>query len=98
MTFRQTGGFAGLSRGCELDTEAMSAKEALKLERLVARSRLGGPLRRGSEAARDLTSYRITVETAQGPSTVEYDDETMPEEATELLAYLQACAKPAPLG
>jgi len=94
VTFRQSGGYAGLSRGCELDSATMSRTEAAKLERLVEKSRGAAAGTTSKPGARDLTSYRVTVETDKGSHQLEFDDLTVPAEATDLLAYLQRCAKP----
>lgn len=94
ITFRQAGGFAGLVRGCELDTASMPTDEAARLEKLLEESGLKGMTRVGPEGARDLATYMIAVETPQSGFRATFDDMTMPQEAEPLLEYLQQRAKP----
>lgn len=96
-TFRQSGGYAGLIRGCELDTDSLPPDEAATLQSLVVQS---GILQAGSGRApdaRDLLNYEITVTTDEGVHHVTFDDMTMPEAVAPLLEYLQEKAKPQPL-
>ena len=63
VSFRQSGGYAGLLRGCELDTAAMESAEAHKLKQLVNNSRVLDMAPKGADAPKkpDLMSYRITI-------------------------------------
>lgn len=97
VSFRQSGGFAGLTRGCELDSETLPAAEARRLEKLVAESHLESLGSTSTPAARDAVTYEITVEREGGTERVRFDDLSVPESAAPLLELLQACAKPRPL-
>lgn len=97
VSFRQTGGFTGLSFGCELDTATMSVQEASELKKLAAASGLCERRERGSEAARDVALYEIVVEDEGGRIAASFDDMTVPREAEGLLDFLRARAGPRPL-
>lgn len=96
VTFRQSGGLAGLTRGCELDSETLPAAEARRLEKLVAKSGLEGVESASPPAARDLVTYEITVEREGGTESVRFDDLSVPDAAAPLLELLQGCAKAHP--
>ncbi|MGK7877379.1 MAG: protealysin inhibitor emfourin [Xenococcaceae cyanobacterium] len=96
VAFRQSGGFAGLIEGCDLDTDLLSADEAAQLQSLVEHS---GILQAKSEVtpnAQDIFNYQITVETTDGTRHISFDDMTLPESAVSLLEYLQERAEHRP--
>lgn len=97
IIFRQSGGFAGLIRGCELDTDLLSVSEATKLQSLVEQSGILQAKSKSTSEARDLLNYEITVETKERTVHVLFDDLTVPESAAELFNYLLERAKPLPL-
>jgi len=97
VKFQQSGGFAGLIRGCELDTDDLSADEARTLQSLVEQSNLEGIKGGQTPGARDLMTYEITVETGEGVHHVSFDDMSMPESVEPLLEFLESRAKPQPL-
>jgi hypothetical protein len=98
VVFRQTGGFAGLVRGAELDTETLPPEEAANLRSLVQQSDLRN-LRAGDESDewRDLREYEISVETGQGVHDVAFDDRNIPAGAAPLLDFLKGYSEPRPL-
>ncbi|QSJ16309.1 hypothetical protein JYQ62_31970 [Nostoc sp. UHCC 0702] len=96
VNFSQSGGYAGLRRGCELNTDSLTPDEAAKLQSLVELSGILEAQSSHAPNARDLFNYNITVETSQGQRTVSFDDLSLPENAQPLLKYLQSCAKPLP--
>jgi hypothetical protein len=96
ITYRESGGFAGLSRGVEIDTSTLPAADARRVEALVARAGLKQQARAGPAGARDLAGYQITIESDAGRVAVSFDDMTVPEDADDLLAYLQERAGPLP--
>ena len=94
VTFRQSGGYAGLIRGCELDTAAMEPAEAQGLRSLVNNSQileLGLP---GEGVRPDLMSYRITIETGGAVHEISLDDLSLTPAIVPLLEYLQDCSGP----
>jgi hypothetical protein len=97
ISYRETGGFAGLKRGAEIDLESLPPGEAKRLRTLVERAHLGSVHRRGPSTARDLVGYEVAVEDDDGRTTVtRFDDATVPESAAPLLEALRKRARPAP--
>ena len=97
ITFRQSGGFAGLIQGCELDTDLLSVSEATQLQSLVEQSGILEAKSQFNPEARDLFNYEITIETREETVNLLFDDMTLPESAEELFEYLQERTKPLPL-
>jgi hypothetical protein len=94
IRFRQSGGYAGLRIGCDLDTKSLSSEEATQLESLVNTSGVLQANSGRSGNAADLISYEIEIETNQGTHQIAFDDLTLPENILPLLEYLQSQAKP----
>lgn len=97
IRFRQTGGFAGLSLGCDLDTAALAGNDAKKLLQLVKKSRLAEGHRPKSKKGRDLGNYEITIIDEARTVTTTFDDMSVPQGAEELLDFLRSNARPQPL-
>lgn len=100
VVFEQSGGYAGLVAGCDLDTRSLPAAEAAELERLVAASGLAGLVgatqEPGRGPARDLRVYVVVVECGPRTSRAVFDDATVPAPAAPLLEFLQNRARPRP--
>ena len=94
VVFTQSGGFAGLVKGCTLDAAAMAAPQRAEFERLVDGSGLSASCETRSPAARDRKQYSIAVTRGGETVTVVCDDATLPPKARDLLAYLAARALP----
>jgi hypothetical protein len=97
ISYRETGGVAGLSRGVDIDLESLPPAEARKLQKLVERAGLKGSTTRGPSGARDLVGYEIVIEKDGACSVVRFDDASVPKSATKLLEALQSRARPIPL-
>lgn len=95
LTFRQSGGFAGLSLGCEIDDADLPPAEAARLRRLVRRGRLEDAA--PPAEARDVTTYAITIETPAGVRHTTFHDLAVPERVQPLLDFLRRRAGPRPL-
>ena len=94
VRFRQSGGFAGLVRGAELDTAALAGPEAAELERLVAAARLASTKRTATRGA-DRQQYEIVVEREGAPNTeARFGDDALSDELAALVAFLRARARP----
>lgn len=91
VVFRQSGGFAGLTRGVELDTEKMPKKDALELERLVGKVGDVEP-KVSSPAIPDAIVYEIGIEDGKGVRRLRFDDGGITRELGELVELLQASA------
>lgn len=94
VTFRQSGGYVGLRRGCELDTADMNSNEAGALRSLVERSGVLQTEGGHSSGARDAINYEIIVETDKGVHRTTFDDLSVPAQLDSLLEYLKDCAQP----
>ncbi|NER24227.1 MAG: hypothetical protein F6J86_12900 [Symploca sp. SIO1B1] len=94
ITFRQSGGFAGLVRGCDLDTDSLNSNEAEQLETLVQQSKIMQTQSSSTPQANDLRSYQFLIEAPVGKYQVSFDDMSLPEDVRPLLKYLQNRAKP----
>lgn len=95
VRFMQSGGYAGLLRGCELDTKNLTAEQARELKQLVERSALPASGEFLSDSSRDLHQYEITIEDEGPKISVVFDDETLPQSARQMIGYLKKCSKPA---
>jgi len=90
VTFRQTGGIAGVRRGCLLDTSAMGEIEAHRLIELVQGA---GILKRKSTkqlgSAQDVFEYLIRITDGRLTCSAHFDDTTLPDSYRDLLKLLQ---------
>lgn len=96
IEFRQSGGYAGLVMGSEINTDLLDAEEATKLQSLVEQSDILQVQPRSTPNSADLLNYEITIETKEGTHQVSFNDMSLPESAIPLLEYLQDRAKPIP--
>ena len=95
VKFLQSGGYAGLIRGCEIDTESLTPKEADALQSLIKKSNIKGNRKFSARGgARDLNNYVITVESKDEFHTISFDDMSVPENVQDLLGFLKGRAKP----
>jgi hypothetical protein len=97
IRYREAGGFAGISRGCEVDTSTLPEDEAQHVIALVDGARLKSGQHEGPPAARDLRGYEIAVESEEERIVIRFDDATIPKSVETLLAWLQDRARPIPL-
>ncbi len=98
ITFRQSGGYAGLIMGCEIDTASMKQTDAELLQSLVERSgilELQEKERRAPKG-RDLLHYEIHVETGKDVYEISFDDMSIPDNVIPLLEYLKERSGPLP--
>src|SRR5260370_29790280 len=94
IRFDQSGGYAGLIKGCEIDTAALPPENARELEQLVKASAISASGEFLSDSSRDLHQYEITIEDEASKTSVVFDDENIPQSAKPLLGYLKKCSKP----
>ena len=96
LRFDQSGGYAGLIKGCEIDTSTLPGEIGKEVEQLVEASALSsGEFL--STSSRDLNQYELTIEDGNSTTSVVFDDESVPPAAKPLIGYLKKCAKPKPL-
>jgi hypothetical protein len=91
VRFRQSGGFAGLVRGCEVAGEEIGVADRRALERHVA-ARSTAPAK--PTGARDLIVYELEVETDAGEVRLEFDEAGAPEDLAALVDDLVARSRP----
>ena len=101
IRFGQSGGFAGLTQSCEIDTKALPGAEAAEIENLVKTSgvlTVKIPFWRKITLSRriaacDIFGYSISVESREITYHVKFDDFTIPEGSRPLLNYLKKHAR-----
>lgn len=94
VSFEQSGGFAGLVKGCVLDAGELPADESAELRRLVASSGLDVSSEDLSRGARDRRQIAITIDRGGERVAIVCDDGCTPEGARPLVAFLAARARP----
>jgi len=94
VTFRQSGGFAGLIRGCELETAAMPSEEADRLSFLVKRCLEGEAPAEHEGEARDEMSYEIVIEEADQARRLAFSDRGVTSLTKPLLEFLSERSAP----
>ena len=92
IQFRQSGGVAGLMRGCDLDTTKLSKSEAEQLKRLASAAQSLVSTTTGA----DLTCYEIEITDGSRKKTLTLDDMSMTAETAPLVELLAQRAKPLP--
>lgn len=102
MTLRiryvQSGGFAGLIRGCTLDAAALAPAAAAVLKRLVTAAPLAKLKTARTQGAADLLLHDFAIETDAGTFHLSFDDLTLPAPLKPLVAFLARRSKPIPPG
>ena len=98
ITVLQSGGFAGMLKGCTIDTIDLAADQRQELESLVAASGFSESFEQFSSAGRDLRQYEIVIEQHATVQRIVCDDRSVPDAARPLLAFLVARARPQPPG
>ena len=93
IQFRQSGGFAGLIRGCDLDTKTLNKSEAEHIERLASAAKSPAATPTGA----DLTSYEIEITDGGRKKKLTLDDMSLTAETAPLVELLAQHAKPIPL-
>lgn len=89
IRFEQSGGFAPVVRGCELDTASLSPEDAAELVRLVKASGVLAMTSPKQSQGRDIYSYHLTIKTDQGTHTIAFDQLNLPAGAKSLVEFLK---------
>jgi len=98
VRFRQSGGFAGQLRGCELDAAELGEDVTRELSRLVARSGFDRSFQRRDPGARDAEVYELLIEQGSGQVHVQLDEPSLTEESAALIEFLQERSGPRGIG
>ncbi len=94
VKFQQSGGFAGLLRGCEFDTTELPAKEQVLFRRLLQQTPISRQSKSKSQQTRDAIRYEISFEDNGEKRVITADDSTLNEELAALIEFLQSKARP----
>jgi hypothetical protein len=95
VRFRQSGGFAGTSRGCELDSSTLPAADSAELERLMRGARLEQlPSCRPRSSVPDLRVYEIVMTDDARELRASFTDSDLEEPLAALVRFLQARSAP----
>jgi hypothetical protein len=94
VQFMQSGGFAGLLKGCDVDTTDLPPEQANELRELVEASKISASGEFVSDSSRDLHQYEITIEDETSKISAIFDDQTLPPSAKPLVGYLKKCSQP----
>src|SRR5262245_43595644 len=93
LTYRKSGGIAGLIRGCDLDSNEMSPEEAERLLRWLESSKVLEPSP-GHVPKPDAFQYRIAVTDAKGMRERTFGGADVKPEMQALLQYLDSRSRP----
>jgi hypothetical protein len=97
IKFTQSGGFAGLVRGCELSAADLSSRDRQELERLCAAAKLDRVKPTPAKGA-DRQYYEVTIEQGDGAIVdAKFDDSALTDAMVPLITFLRARSKPMPL-
>ena len=91
IRFRQSGGFAGLVRGCEFAGTDLSGAHRRALESYLAAHKTAVT---APSTARDLQVYELEIDTDAGSVRLEFDESSVPDELTSLMERLESVARP----
>jgi hypothetical protein len=95
IRFEQSGGWGNpLGKIADVDTDRLDPADAAVVERLVEQAARQGSFDNRSEAARDATSYTISIEGGGQTCEIRADDVTLPDNARPLVEFLQSRATP----
>ncbi len=96
LHYRQSGGFAGLVRGCVVDTKKISQSEAKAIETIAKGCTSSPGLSNGSGG--DLIRYELEISSDDKPPfQILADDATITAELAQLIDLLAKYSKPMPL-
>jgi hypothetical protein len=89
LTFRETGGFAPVLRGCVLDAALLSAELAAELRALVNASDILHMTDRRLPAAADMRVLSFAIRDDGREHDVRFDAGAIPRSLTPLLAFVR---------
>ncbi|MGB3238068.1 MAG: protealysin inhibitor emfourin [Geitlerinemataceae cyanobacterium] len=88
IKFRQTGGFAGLTKAIEIDTAQMPPNEAEVLKLMVDRAAFFEVSSPNSRAMPDREQYTISIESEERSRQLYLGASNIPAQLQELVNYL----------
>lgn len=93
IRFRQTGGFAGLVKSIEIDSDEISTEESEFLQSLVDQSKFFNLSGSVQHVMPDEEQYSITVETMARSRSIRTSKSAAPDDLRPLIGYLVKRAK-----
>lgn len=95
IRFKQSGGFAPLWRGCELDTAMMLPDEVVQLEYLLSLAGLSKAVSMKTPGACDVLLYHIELEDDKGSLiALSFDQIALPAKIRPLVDFLLEKSQP----
>lgn len=92
ISFRQTGGFSGLARSAEINTEALAPDERRQVESLVAEARFFERSDPTPASAPDRELFEVRIESGETARTLHAGASSLPTELAPLIRHLQGKA------
>jgi hypothetical protein len=92
ILFRKSGGFTGISSGC--DTSSLPASAASKAQKLLEAADLNARAPAPASAARDIAQYEITVHDGGKEKTFTLNDSILDDASAKLVDFLSQFARP----
>ncbi len=93
VSFRRSGGFAGMFMGCEIDTSAQKDSDSSELESLVKSSGIMTQSSQRVPQARDVFQYSFDIEADGSKHSVTLDQLSVPEPVKPLVEFLMKRSK-----
>lgn len=97
VRFRVSGGFAGLVRGCEVGSDALTAADRRSIEQAVTRTSGAGGGTARAPGARDARQFDLSVDTDDGVRELSFDEMSVPPSLDGLVGRLEQQSRPMPL-
>jgi hypothetical protein len=97
VIYEESGGFAGLRRGCRLDSQSLAPKQRETLARLLTKAGVIGSSHAASAKAPalpDQMRYAVRIEDGGDRCSAAFSDATTDQAAWDLVAFLQEHARP----
>ncbi len=96
IRYVQSGGLAGLIRGCTIDAASLAPAAATVLRHLVNAASLAELKTARSPGVADLLLHDFAIETDAGTLHLSFDDLTLPRALKPLMAFLARRSNPLP--
>ena len=96
IRYVQSGGYAGLIRGCTIDAAALAPAASMVMKRLVKAASIAKLKAARTQGVADLILHDFAIETDAGSLHLSFDDLTLPTALKPLVAFLTRRSKPLP--
>jgi len=93
----QSGGFAGIAKHMELDTDNIVKSEAVKIKKMLKANFLNKnydePKKKPLKGAADYYSYKITIHEGAEQHVIKCDEYNMEDELRKIIKYVESISK-----